>query len=294
MRTGQILESFPGRTESPPQAAFPVMDARCAVLGNRTVNERYRHLVMDAPAPLCGARAGQFVHLLCPPNGADEPFLRRPMSVYRADPAHGRIEFLYNVVGAGTRALAALRPGDALTALGPLGTGFTIPAGARSVLVVARGVGFATLAPLVPLAAQRGLRVSALLSARSPADLMRSEFEQGAAPAIHTVFDSDGSSDVSRVEILLRDLLVRERPDAVFTCGSNRLLLLLQRLCAESGTPGQVALEQQMACALGVCLSCVRSLRAADGSIEHRRVCCEGPVFDLQAVVSPAGGGHAG
>ena len=294
MQYGQKLQPFPDRTAAQPQAAFPVADARCAVLGNRTVNERYRHLVMEAPAPVCNAKAGQFVHLLCPPAGADEPFLRRPMSVYRADPAHGRIEFLYNVVGAGTRALAALRPGNTVMALGPLGAGFTIPAGARRILIVARGVGFATLAPLVPLAAQLGLHVGALLSARSPEDLMRPEFEQGAAPAVQAVFDSDGSSQVSKVEVLLRELFVRERPDAVFTCGSNRLLLLLQRLCAEFSIAGEVALEQQMACALGVCLSCVRSLRAADGSIEHRRVCCEGPVFDLQAVVATAGRGHAG
>ena len=293
MNPVQNLPPHPVRIEAPPPAAFPVLNARCTVVANRAVNERYRHLVMDAPAPVCTATAGQFVHLLCPPSGADEPFLRRPMSVYRADPGHGRIEFLYNVVGAGTRSLAALQPGNEVMALGPLGAGFTIPTGARRVMVVARGVGFATLAPLVPLATRRGLRVVALLSSRSPGDLMRAEFEQGEAPEIQAVFDSDGSSEVGRVEALLRGLIARDRPDAVFTCGSNRLLVLLQKLCAESGIPGEVALEQQMACALGVCLCCVRSLRAPDGSIEHRRVCCEGPVFDLQAVVPVAGGGHA-
>lgn len=294
MITGQIPQPYPDRIEMPPTSAvFPVANARCTVIDNRRVNERYRHLVMDAPATVCDAKAGQFVHLLCPPVGADEPFLRRPMSVYRTDPARGRIEFLYNVVGSGTRSLAALKAGDTVMALGPLGSGFTIPSGARTVMVVARGVGFATLAPLVPLAALLGLRIGALLSSRSPEDFMRSEFEQGEAPEIHAVFDSDGSSDVSRVEALLRGLFVRARPDAVFTCGSNRLLVLLQRLCAEFDIPGEVALEQQIACALGVCLCCVRSLRSRDGSIEHRRVCCEGPVFDLQAVVPAAGGGHA-
>ena len=125
MSTGQILQPFQDRIEAPPPVAFPVVDARCTVIGNRSVNERYRHLVMDAPATVCDAKAGQFVHLLCPPVGADEPFLRRPMSVYRTDPARGRIEFLYNVVGSGTRALAALKAGDTVMALGPLGAGFT-------------------------------------------------------------------------------------------------------------------------------------------------------------------------
>ena len=302
MRTGHSPSRRPDRIDTPPAAgagtatpaaAFAVDDSLCTVLSNRAVNARYRHLVLEAPAPLCNAGAGQFAHLLCPVSGADSPFLRRPMSVYRADPARQRVEFLYNVVGSGTRALATLQLGDALRALGPLGRGFTVPAGARHVMVVARGVGFATLAPLVPLAARRGLRVSALLSARSPGDLMRDEFEQGAAPRILAVFDSDGSSAMPRVEALLREQFASDRPDAVYTCGSNRLLVLLQRLCAQAAIAGEVALEQQMACALGVCLCCVRSLRARDGSIEHGRVCCEGPVFGLQAVVPAAAGGHA-
>jgi dihydroorotate dehydrogenase electron transfer subunit len=65
----------------------------------------------------------------------------------------------------------------------------------------------------------------------------------------------------------------------VYTCGSNRLLTLLQNLQAK----GEVALEQQMACAMGVCLSCVR-LFNEDGEKVFRRVCCEGPVFPLGAV----------
>lgn len=278
------------RPATPPLAAFPVANSRCLVRENRVVNQRYRHLMLEAPVPLCTAQPGQFVHLLCPPTREDEPFLRRPMSVYRASRETGYLEFLYNVVGTGTRALAALRPGDSMMAMGPLGNGFTVLPEFRHVLVVARGVGFATLAPLVPQAARGGSRITALLSARSPADLMQAEFEQGEVLRIHPVFDSDGSSEVSRVDALIRGILAADRPDAVFTCGSNRLLVLLQKLCMESGIPGQVALEQQMACALGVCLCCVRALHSPGGGIEHRRVCCEGPVFDLQAVVQSASG----
>jgi len=51
------------------------------------------------------------------------------------------------------------------------------------VLLVARGVGLATMAPLVPLAARAGVGITAILSARSPADLMRNEFLRGAPAA---------------------------------------------------------------------------------------------------------------
>jgi len=265
--------------------SFPVVERNCPVLRNDWVNARYKHLQLEADAPQTGAKAGEFFNLLCPQHGEDQPFLRRPMSVYAARPREGRIEFLYKVTGAGTRALAALRPGDALNAVGPLGCGFTLDPAWRRVLVLARGVGLATMAPLVPLAGARGTAVSAVLSARAPEDLMREEFVQGTEIEIHAVFDSDRSSALDRVEQLLRRLIEAERPDMLYTCGSARLLALAQRLCREYGLRGEAALEQQMACAFGVCLCCVREFEVA-GERVHQRVCCEGPVFDLGQVVA--------
>ena len=150
-------------------------------------------------------------------------------------------------------------------------------------LLVARGVGLATMAPLVPLAARAGVAMTAVLSARSPADLMREEFLRGAVADVRAVFDADGSSALERVEPLLERLLGDEQPDMVYTCGSNRLLELLQRLLLRRGGKGEVALEQQMACAMGVCLSCVRLFNDGPDKV-FRRVCCEGPVFPLGSV----------
>jgi dihydroorotate dehydrogenase electron transfer subunit len=201
------------------------------------------------------------------------------MSIYGIGPEPDRIEFLYHVKGAGTRALERTQPGETLAAVGPLGNGFRFSADWRRILLVARGVGLATMAPLVPLAARAGVAMTMVLSARSPADLMREEFLRGAGADVHAVFDSDGSSAVERVEPLLARLLAAEKPDMVYTCGSNRLLALLQRL----GASGEVALEQQMACAMGVCLSCVRLFNDGPDKV-FRRVCCEGPVFPLGTV----------
>ena len=265
--------------------SFPVAERSCPVVVNDWVNSRYKHLVLEAGDPLTRAWAGEFFNLLCPQHGEDKPFLRRPMSVYAVRPVEGRIEFLYKVTGPGTRSLAGLRPGDALNAVGPLGRGFTLDPAWRRVLVLARGVGLATMAPLVPLAGARGTAVSAVLSARGPEDLMREEFMQGSGIEVHAVFDRDGSSALDRVEPLLRRLIETQRPDMFYTCGSARLLALAQRLCREYGFRGEAALEQQMACTFGVCLCCVREFEV-DGRREHRRVCCEGPVFDLQHVVA--------
>jgi dihydroorotate dehydrogenase electron transfer subunit len=252
----------------------------CKVVEHRWVNARYKYLRLSCPAPL-GHRtvAGQFFQLACPASETEAPFLRRPMSVYGIGPEEDRIEFLYHVKGVGTRALERLPVGDSLTMIGPLGIGFRFSSDWSRILLVARGVGLATMAPLVPLAARSGVAITAVLSARSPSDLMREEFLRGAPAEVHAVFDSDATSSVARVQALIARLFEEERPDMVYTCGSNRLLTLLQKL----GIPGEVALEQQMACAMGVCLSCVR-LFNENGEKLFRRVCCEGPVFPLGAV----------
>ena len=265
---------------------FPVAEQSAAVIANATVNAEYKHLVVAAEPPATDVVAGQFFPLLCPQSGDAAPFLRRPMSVYAADRAPGRVEFLYKVTGAGTRGLAALAPGDRLNMLGPLGRGFTLEPTWRHIVVVGRGVGLATLAPLAMMAERSGVGVTAILSVRRPDLVMSTDLFRAHGAAVVVVTDSDRSSDVGNVERLLRDLAAQHQADALFTCGSSRLLLLLQRLGKELGIPGQVALEQQMACALGMCFCCVRDFHAPAGGVEHRRVCWEGPVFDLQEPMS--------
>ena len=91
--------------------------------------------------------------------------------------------------------------------------------------------------------------------------------------------------DPAAVERLLRQIADEGKADAFFTCGSNRLMLLMQRLGRELGIPGEVALEQQMACGIGMCFCCVRNFRSGN-EVVSRRVCCEGPVFRLDEAMS--------
>ncbi|KVX89055.1 dihydroorotate dehydrogenase electron transfer subunit [Burkholderia ubonensis] len=267
--------------------AASVATHACDVVAHHAVNRRYRYLRVRANAPLASVtQAGQFYQLVCPVTDQHRPFLPRPMSVYGVGPGAGEIEFLYNVTGEGTRALARLGVGERLPIVGPLGRPFTLDPGARRLLLVARGVGLATMAPLVQRAARSGIALTAVMSARTPDDLMTAEFLRGAPADVHAVFDSDGTSAVANVGALLRDAIARDRPDAVYTCGSQRLLALLQRVLADHPSMrGEVALEQRMACGMGVCLSCVRMFD--DGETRaFRRVCREGPVFAIRDVVA--------
>jgi dihydroorotate dehydrogenase electron transfer subunit len=254
------------------------------VVSNEWVNPEYKHLVLQVHEHALRAYAGQMFHLLCPsPDGA-EVWMRRPMSVYRIDRAASQVEFLYKLEGRGTRGMAQLQQGDEFNIVGPMGVGFKLQPQWKNIVVLGRGVGLATLAPLSQLAAEAGMGVTAILSARRPELLMSRELFESLGARIVTVFDSDGSSAVPNVERILEELIQEGRADAFFTCGSNRLLKLMQAVGKAYAIPGQVAMEQQMVCGIGACYVCVRTF-LVNGEKILRRVCREGPVFNLQEAV---------
>ena len=266
-------------------AAPSVADERGIVLHNEKVNAEYRHLVVGTSALAATAQPGQFFQLACPQPPGETPYLRRPMSVYGADPKAHTVSFLYKVAGAGTRGLARLQQGERLGLMGPLGHGFWLDPAWRNIVVLGRGVGLATLGPLAGMAQKAGVGVTAILSARSPALVMSEEVFREAGAHVIAVTDSEGTADPANVDRLMRGLIADGLCDAMFTCGSSRLLKLLQKLARAHDLPGQVALEQQMACGLGMCFCCVRDF-IVDGQTEHRRVCWDGPVFDLREAVA--------
>jgi dihydroorotate dehydrogenase electron transfer subunit len=254
------------------------------VVSNAAVNDEYKHIVLKVHAHALTAYAGQMFHLLCPsPDGA-EVWMRRPMSVYRVDRDAGHVEFLYKCEGRGTRGMAMLEPGDEFNLTGPLGHGFKLDASWRNIVVLGRGVGLATLAPLSQLAAENKVGVTAILSARNPNVVMSRELFEGLGAKTVTVLDTDGSSAVDNVEKILESLIADNKADAFFTCGSNRLLKLMQRLGKTHDIPGQVAMEQIMVCGFGACYVCMRTFEV-DGQRVLRRVCRDGPVFDMQEAV---------
>jgi len=270
-----------GKPESghtPPQC--PVEESLCPVVAHEWVNDEYKHLVVKASPKALAAGPGQFFQLLCPSPDEIEVLFRRPQSVYRVARSSGRLEFLYKVVGRGTRGLATLKPGDLLSMVGPLGKGFAIDPKWKNIVVLGRGVGLATMAPISQVAGEAGVRVTAILSARSPELALAADLFESVGTVIK-VLDTDGSSAVDNVESILNRLIKEKKADAFFTCGSNRLLQLMKRIAKAHGIPGQAAMEQIMACGLGPCYICVRTFEVK-GKKEMRRVCIEGPVFDLQ------------
>jgi dihydroorotate dehydrogenase electron transfer subunit len=254
------------------------------VVSNDWVNEEYKLIVIKVHERALTAYAGQMFHLLCPSPDSAEVWMRRPMSIYRVDKAAGQLEFLYKVEGRGTRGMATLKPGDEFNVAGPLGHGFTLEPSWKNIVVLGRGVGLATLAPLSQLAAEQGVGVTAILSARHDGVVMsKALFEELGARTI-TVLDSNKSSAVENVEKILEQLIADGKSDAFFTCGSSRLLKLMKKVGREHNIPGQVAMEQIMVCGFGACYVCVRTFEI-DGKQVLKRVCRDGPVFNMQEAV---------
>jgi dihydroorotate dehydrogenase electron transfer subunit len=255
-----------------------------AIVSNDFVNEEYKHLVMSVHEHALKAYAGQMFHLLCPsPDGA-EVWMRRPMSVYRVNKPGRQIEFLYKVEGRGTQGMGMLRTGDEFNIAGPLGNGFKLQPDWKNIVVLGRGVGLATLAPLSQLAAEHGIGVTAILSARNAKVVMSKDLFENLGARIVSVVDTDNSSAVENVEKIIEGLMAEGKADAFFTCGSNRLLKLMQRLGKKHNIPGQVAMEQIMVCGFGACYVCMRTFEV-DGVRVLRRVCRDGPVFNMQEAV---------
>lgn len=252
------------------------------VAANQQVSERYWHMKVDASELDAEVSPGQFFQLRC---GHDlNPLLRRPFSIYRINRRERTLEFLYLVKGAGTKRLTQMKAGEYVDVFGPLGTPFVLQDEWKTILLLARGVGIATLAALAQDAAEKGVQAVAILSARSRNDLLAAETLQGFGAKVLYVTDEEGTSDVSAVRRLLEGLLREDPIQAAFTCGSKRLSKLLQELAATHGIPAQIALEEHMGCAMGVCFACVCDVREG-GQLKTVRVCKEGPVFPLEKVV---------
>jgi dihydroorotate dehydrogenase electron transfer subunit len=295
---GQVFASAPfivGRSEPAPgppwnggNAGDPAEEALCPVVSHEWVNAAYKQLVLAAPPKALKATPGQFFNLLCPSPGAGALWPRRPLSACQVDATTARIGFLHKCAGRGGcdadgQGLAALKKDDLVNIAGPLGVGFRLDPSWRNIVLLGRGAGIAPLAALAQHAAGQDVGVTAIVSART-ADLVMARDRFSRAGTMIAVLDIDRSGDVGNVERVLEGLIDDRRADAFFTSGSSRLMQLMKRLGRRHGIPGQVAMQQVMTCERGPCYVCVRNFEV-NGRREPRRVCIDGPVFDLQQAI---------
>lgn len=261
------------------------------VMENRGVAPGHFLLTIRLPLSFATPIPGQFVMIRDPERG--EPLLPRPISVYgfQREKGHAILNLLCRVVGRGTSLFSRLNRGSTLTVLGPLGRGFTIDPDVRQVLLVAGGVGAAPLAFLLQegslLKPDSGKRkVTAYLGAGTSELLTGLDRFQGFCDLRAATDDGSCGYCGPVTELLAIDLGGYDaKSTLILACGPAAMIRSLDLLLRDTRIRCQVSLEERMACGVGACQGCVVAIKEGEGRTGYRRVCHDGPVFDIGEIL---------
>jgi len=251
------------------------------VLSNTQVAQGFYNLVLEDPVLAQRAEPGQFLNIRVAKSTA--PLLRRPISIHWVE--ENRVEILFQVVGQGTSLLAEVKQGELLDVQGPLGQGFRIEPAGRQVLL-GGGMGIAPLGYL----AQRlqGQKITCLLGSRDAESFRACGGERLRSLGLETQISTDDGSlgHKGLVTELLKAALAEAQAEKImiYACGPKPMLSAVAGFALDKGIPCQVSLEEHMACGVGACLGCVCQGVSADGQESRKRVCADGPVFDVREV----------
>jgi len=244
-----------------------------------------RDVAPDAPQAAVppAFRPGQFNMLYA--FGAGEV----PISI-SGDPADGEhLIHTVRTVGAVTRHLSALGPGDWVGVRGPFGSAWPLgEAEGRDLVIVAGGIGLPPLRPVlyqVLARRERYGRVALLYGARRPAEMVfvdelrnwRSRLDLDVAITVDRANESWKGS-VGFVTTLIHRVPVDTTEAVAMICGPELMmrfaaLELLQRGVAEQRI--HVSVERNMKCGVGLCGHC---------QFGPSFVCRDGPVYPFANV----------
>ncbi len=252
------------------------------VLENLRLRQHHYRLTVGAPEIAARALPGQFV--MAAEAAADSlpyPLLKRALAVYSVRHDENRpaaVSMLIKTVGPGTRRLATLEAGDSLNLMGPLGNGFDLDlARGKVTLLVAGGVGIASVYMLAQQLLARGDEVHLLYGGRTAEDLVvLDDFTDLGIPVFTATEDGSRGFHGLVTEGLqgyVNDFVLGRL--VIYTCGPSPMMRAVCKLAADRDIPCQISVEAKMACGFGVCLGC--SVKTVDS---YRLACQHGPVFD--------------
>ncbi len=225
---------------------------------------------MNEPLP------GQF-YMLEVSKGLD-PLLKRAFSLFRR--TRDGFEILYRIKGKGTSILKDLKEGTVLKVLGPLGNGYPLPSDSESPVVIAGGIGIASVFSLVEKLAKKAF---VFYGARAEQELFMTDALQSFYKELIVCTD-DGSCGVRGTVVDVLSDFIRKRDalhqPVIYACGPNVMLREIAKTAAANSIKAYVSLEEHMACGIGACLGCVVKTRSG-----YQRVCKEGPVFDASEIL---------
>ena len=250
------------------------------------------------------AKAGQFVSVY---SNDKSKLLPRPISLCGINRDDDTIRLVYRVTGegTGTEEFSKLVRGDKVRILGPLGNGFTVQPGKKAFLI-GGGIGVPPMLQLAKdinagivqtsgeeknsgQAAMEGAEIKTavcdmniVMGYRDENTFLLDEFKEQAASFVATEDGSVGTKG-NVIDAIKENAL---EADVIYACGPMPMLRALKAYAAEHDMDCFISMEERMACGIGACLACVcKSTEIDDHSqVKNKRVCKEGPVFNVKEV----------
>lgn len=255
------------------------------ILSNKRVGAYHQILLAIGDlAAVC--RPGNFVAIAVG-GESSKMILRRAFAISRithGSASGGAMELIVAPHGGGSRWLCAQSEGDEIDIVAPLGKAFGIPTSPVNALLVGGGYGSAPLFGLAEVLKARGCRVDMLLGA-STGSKIYAPLEGKRSASTLKIYTEDGSmGDHGRVTEPISDLITAGAVDVIYSCGPMSMLRAISDLTSGTDVVHQCAVEESMACGIGICMTCVLPVKDEKGAISMLRSCIDGPVMDASTV----------
>ena len=241
------------------------------IMKRRELNPTVTELWIKAPLIAKKAKAGQFIIVR-----AKEDSERIPLTIAGFDREAGTVSIIFQVVGAGTMQLNALKEGEAVhDFVGPLGKATEIE-GLKNVCVVGGGVGCAIALPIAQALHAQGTKVTGIVGFRNK-DLVILEDEFRACCDEFIIMTDDGSyGDKGVVTAPLEQKIVDGANfDEVITIGPLIMMKFVVKTTRPHNVKTVVSMNPIMVDGTGMCGGC----RLTVGG-QTKFACVDGPDFD--------------
>lgn len=255
------------------------------IVGNKKVGQ-YHQILISVGDLVAQCKPGNFVAIsVGGPNS--KMVLRRAFAISRTTTSPqfgGAIELIVAPHGSGSSWLCGLTEGDQIDITLPLGTAFGIPTTSVNALLVGGGYGSAPLFGLAEVLKERGCRVDMLLGASTGAKIYAPLEGKRSVNSLR-IFTEDGSmGETGRITAPIAQLVSELQIDVIYSCGPMAMLKAISEILNGGDVVHQCAVEEAMACGIGICMTCVLPVKDETGRISNLRSCIDGPVMDGAAI----------
>jgi dihydroorotate dehydrogenase electron transfer subunit len=254
---------------------------QATIVGNKRVGA-YHQILLNVGDLVKSCKPGNFIAISV---GGDSSrmVLRRAFAISRVSDISqygGTMELIVAPHGSGSKWLCSQVEGSELDIVAPLGTAFGIPTEPINALLIGGGYGSAPLFGLADVLKTRGCKVDMLLGA-SVGSKIYAPMEGKRSVNSLRIYTEDGSmGETGRVTESLLEIVQQRAIDVIYSCGPMAMLAAITKLVAQTDVIHQCAVEEAMACGIGICMTCVLPVTNSDGTTSMLRSCIDGPVMD--------------